>query len=162
MTLQQLCEQHYIDVRRFLCRLTSDFDQAEDLTQVTFLKACAAWTPAQEERPPLQLLAWLYQIARRSCYDATVHNQTRKRYFADIALDNVLLFASDVAIDIEQRLTIRDAMQQLNPTQKQALAVVASGGNAPVLARQAQIANSSASMRIHRAREAFRLQYEEA
>lgn len=57
---ERLVKDHYAPVYRFLRNMARRSDDAEDLTQQTFLRAIAAWS-RYDDRLPLR--SWLYGIA---------------------------------------------------------------------------------------------------
>ena len=59
--------------------LVVDHDDADDLTQTTFIKA---WKALGNFRADAQLYTWLYRIATNECY--TVLKNKRKRFFIPI------------------------------------------------------------------------------
>lgn len=60
-------EQHHAGIYRYLCRLVSDADLAEDLAQQTFVKAYQALASGPQ---PDNLQAWLYTIATNTAFSA--------------------------------------------------------------------------------------------
>lgn len=68
----QLVERLHPLVYRFLCRLVANAQDAEDLTQETFLKAYRGLARYERRQP---FLAWLYTIARRA---AVSHLRARR------------------------------------------------------------------------------------
>ena len=69
--LEELFERLYVQYHRplfsYVLRLVGHWEQAEDLTQETFVKAyhALARLPADSN-----YRAWLYRIATNTCYDA--------------------------------------------------------------------------------------------
>lgn len=57
---------HHTRIYNYVYRLVGDADEANDLTQESFLKAYRALLRGEE---PLNLSAWLYRIASNTCMD---------------------------------------------------------------------------------------------
>ena len=57
---EEVYDQHYSDVWRYLLHISADTETALDLTAQTFFRACRAWPQFKHEAPPK---AWLLRIA---------------------------------------------------------------------------------------------------
>jgi DNA-directed RNA polymerase specialized sigma24 family protein len=66
---EELSVTHYLRIYRHVYRLVKQHEQAEDLTQMAFLKAWRAWPPASHANLP----GWLSTIATRVALDALAH-----------------------------------------------------------------------------------------
>jgi RNA polymerase sigma-70 factor (ECF subfamily) len=62
----QVFEEYYGVIYRYILRLVHDADEAEDLTQETFLRVYRNFPSLKE---PTAVKAWLYRIATNVCYD---------------------------------------------------------------------------------------------
>jgi RNA polymerase sigma-70 factor (TIGR02960 family) len=65
-TFTELIEQHRAELRAHCYRLLGSYDEAEDLTQETFLRA---WRSADSFGELDNARAWLYKIATNACLD---------------------------------------------------------------------------------------------
>jgi RNA polymerase sigma-70 factor (ECF subfamily) len=66
--------EHYPAIRRYVLSLVRGRDEAEDLTQETFLRAHRRW---ESLRNPSAALPWLYGIATNVCLDR-LRQRTRR------------------------------------------------------------------------------------
>jgi RNA polymerase sigma-70 factor (ECF subfamily) len=64
--IEQLYHDYHQPILRYLERLVSQRELAEDLAQETFLKAFRAW---HQHESPETLRGWLYRIATNTAYD---------------------------------------------------------------------------------------------
>lgn len=65
MEFEQIYEQYFIDVYRFLLSMIHDPDEAEDIAQETFLKALASIDSFDGSK---DIRAWLFTIAKNTFY----------------------------------------------------------------------------------------------
>jgi RNA polymerase sigma-70 factor, ECF subfamily len=65
-TIEQLYHDHHQPIRRYLERLVSDRETAEDLCHETFLKVLRHW---DQHDPAANVQGWLYRIAINTAYD---------------------------------------------------------------------------------------------
>jgi RNA polymerase sigma factor (sigma-70 family) len=77
----------------YLQRLVGDHATAEDLCQESFIKALQGW---ERRDATHNAVAWLYQIARNTAYDALRHR--RRIGFSSLA-DHELLAADEPTLD---------------------------------------------------------------
>jgi len=81
-TVEQLVEEHYAVLYRYAYRLTGLANDAEDLTQETFLKAQAH---LEQLRDPARAKPWLFSILR----NAYLHRIRSDRQERRVALDEI-------------------------------------------------------------------------
>ena len=79
--------------------LVVDHDDADDLTQTTFIKA---WKALGNFRADAQLYTWLYRIATNECY--TFLKNKRKRFFIPI---------HDVEAELTEKLEHEPSLKEL-------------------------------------------------
>ncbi|WKZ56169.1 MAG: RNA polymerase sigma factor [Bdellovibrionota bacterium] len=77
---QELVEQLYDPIFRFAVHMLGSYEDAEDVTQQSFLKA---FHSVHQLDDPTKAKAWLYAIARNQCHD---HLRSLKRFFSLRAL----------------------------------------------------------------------------
>jgi RNA polymerase sigma-70 factor (ECF subfamily) len=65
-TAEQVFKEYHDAIYRYILRLVHHADEAEDLTQETFLRVHRHFSALQE---PTAIKAWLYRIATNVCYD---------------------------------------------------------------------------------------------
>jgi RNA polymerase sigma-70 factor, ECF subfamily len=65
-TIEQLYHDHRQPLQRYLDRLVSDRETAEDLCHETFIKALRHWNELEQEALARN---WLYRIATNTAYD---------------------------------------------------------------------------------------------
>ncbi len=70
-TLSLLYEQFRRPIHSYIYRLLGSMEDADDVTQEVFVRACIAWDGLYERN---NLSAWLYRIATNLCVD---HRRTR-------------------------------------------------------------------------------------
>lgn len=75
LSIETLYEQHHQAIYTYVYRMLRNRDDAEDVTQETFLKAMIALPKFDPSRG--SVLTWLYIIARHAVYDLNRHKQTR-------------------------------------------------------------------------------------
>ncbi|MCC6933879.1 MAG: RNA polymerase sigma factor [Deltaproteobacteria bacterium] len=61
-----IIDDNYQDIYRFVSRLLGEFNEAQDVTQETFLYAYSNWPKITD---PLALRRWLFVTARNKCFD---------------------------------------------------------------------------------------------
>lgn len=66
---------HHAEIHRYLCRIAARVDEAEDLSQETFLRAYRAWAALA---PNTNHRAWLYTIAT-NIYRNHLRSERRRR-----------------------------------------------------------------------------------
>jgi RNA polymerase sigma-70 factor, ECF subfamily len=66
ITIEQLYHEHHQPLRRYLYRLVSDREAAEDLCHETFIKALRHWHTLDTATAAK---GWLYRIAANTAYD---------------------------------------------------------------------------------------------
>jgi RNA polymerase sigma-70 factor, ECF subfamily len=66
ITIEQLYHDHHQPIRRYLNRLVSDRETAEDLCHETFIKALRHWNELEQAAVAQ---SWLYRIATNTAYD---------------------------------------------------------------------------------------------
>jgi RNA polymerase sigma-70 factor (ECF subfamily) len=66
ITIEQLYHDHHQSIRRYLNRLVSDRETAEDLCQETFIKALRHWNELEQVAVARN---WIYRIATNTAYD---------------------------------------------------------------------------------------------
>lgn len=71
--LSQLYEQYRTPIHSYIYRLLGNHEDADDLTQEVFIRACASWDDLYERG---HLSSWLYRIATNLCIDLS---RRRKR-----------------------------------------------------------------------------------
>src|SRR5262245_47208951 len=102
----------YCDFRQpvqiYLARLVRDWAVAEDLCQVTFVKALRAW---DQRRASGDSKAWLYRIATNTAYDYL----NRQRIASGALLDRGLQTTRDDNAEarLDDRVLIQSVLAQL-------------------------------------------------
>jgi RNA polymerase sigma-70 factor (ECF subfamily) len=64
--LTQLYEQYRRPIHSYIYRLLGGLEDADDVTQEVFVRACSSWTGLYERE---HLSSWLYRIATNLCVD---------------------------------------------------------------------------------------------
>ena len=140
--------EHQRSVFAYFLRVSGDRDKAEELTQETFYRACAA---ALRYRGDAPVINWLFGIARRVLMEAS-----RKGLF-DVALDVTEHELPDVEQDLARRMDLEEAFGQLAGVDREALMLVDYLGFPPSEAAELVVIDAAAfRMRLHRARRHLR------
>jgi RNA polymerase sigma-70 factor (ECF subfamily) len=153
-----LVHRHYESIVRYIHGMVSSREQAEDLTQDTFLKAYLALS---HTGTPANARAWLFRIASNT----TLDHVRRKRRIGMVALEKVshVLFGEDRASRVEEAGPVDAALGALRSEDRSVLLLFAEAGfSAPEVALILDITPAAARKRRQRAREAFMAAYEEA
>lgn len=113
-----LVERHLEPMHAFIQRMTRNTDDAEDLTQETFLRV---WRNARSWQPGrVKFTTWLYRIARNLCVDA----HRRRRDVADVDVDTLPSDAANPAAapaNAELRHALERGLAALPERQRTAL-----------------------------------------
>ena len=169
VTLGKLYEQFRRPIHSYIYRLLGNQDDADDVTQEVFVRACTSWNGLYERE---HLSAWLYRIATNLCVDAL---RRRKRISwwplghrrtddanEDIMNDDASVFLSDTGgiPEIAERELIRHTLSYL--PEEYAIALVLSAAQGVPYQEIAEIVGISpnaAATRISRAKKMFAEQY---
>lgn len=98
--------QHQGEIRVFLTRLTKDAALADDLAQVSFMKA---YQKRDRLKDPKAARAWIYKIAYRCFIDETRKTKRRRELSETIVPDSPLMdretsAAGGIAIDVARAM----------------------------------------------------------
>lgn len=169
--LSQLYERFKRPIHSYIYRLLNNLEDADDLTQEVFIRACSTWDSLHDRD---NLSAWLYRIATNLCVD---HLRRRKRItwlplfrksqgnerFEESAEDEAFyLPSSDGDLPaIAERELIRLALAQLQEEYAVVLVLSASQGvSYQEIAGIVGISPNAAATRISRAKKMFIEQYQ--
>jgi len=157
LSFAQVYEQYRERIYRYIHRLVSDLELAEDLTQDTFLRAFKALPGMPRD---LKLSAWLYRIATNVAYDAL----RRRRLIAWHPLEELEgeppNNESDPQVAYNVAELVHLALSRLPPSYQQALLLYTQYGYSYAqIACMVGIAPSSVKMLLSRARHRFKEHY---
>jgi RNA polymerase sigma-70 factor (ECF subfamily) len=112
-----LVDRHAAACTRFAMRMLGNREDAEDVTQESFLRAYRSLA-RYEERQAFR--TWLFQILVNRCRTAAVRRQRRQRMF--LVDDHAVASASvrPVAESTELRAELQRAIETLDPDQREA------------------------------------------
>lgn len=114
----RLVDAHQAPVRAFLRRLTGDWADADDISQDAFARG---WELLHRLNPDASLKAFVvgiaYQLWRRH------HRGQARRLARDGGYSELAELQREAASDTETRLALRQAMEDLPPDQRAALAL---------------------------------------
>jgi RNA polymerase sigma-70 factor (ECF subfamily) len=88
VSIDRLYREYQQPILRYLIRLTSERDVAEDLCQDTFLKVIRSWAQHDQQA---SLTAWVYRIATNTAYDYL----RRRRRIRFLPLQETMLITDD-------------------------------------------------------------------
>jgi RNA polymerase sigma-70 factor (ECF subfamily) len=140
---------------RYLRRLTGSRQQAEDLTQETFLKLHVQLT---DSTPPDNVRAWLFRVATNLAHDrqkSAIRSLVREFEHAPSTQP------IDFRAQVEQRQQVSRALARLTPRMRQVLLLHAEGFRYREIAEIAGIEVGYVGVLLQRARAEFRRVYEE-
>lgn len=103
--LEELIESHYQEIYRYCYRHVGEREQAQDLTQMTFLRL---WQNKERYTHEGKLLRYLYTIAGNLCRDWF---KSRKNISLDAIGSDQL--ATEEQIKSDTALTVRNALAEL-------------------------------------------------
>lgn len=158
LSFAQVYEQYRERIYRYIHRLVSDPEQAEDLTQETFTRAFKALS-----RMPagLRVSPWLYRIATNVAYDAL----RRRKLIAWLALPDLEYEPAEVARADPQEVygtveLVRTALRRMPEPYRAALVLYTQQGfSYQEIAQALHIAESGVKMYLSRARRQFKQHY---
>ena len=157
-TIDRLYRSYRRPIHSYLSRMTGSAQDAEDLTQEVFLKACRQ-LPARQSSAPCR--HWLFQIATYACFDQFRRNGRRPR--TEPVVDEALLVSpGDPFEQAETAATIAKALARLSERHRAALILKdVHGFKHAEIAEAMEISEGAAQILLHRARKAFRDAYVE-
>jgi len=143
----------------YLLGMVGDAEQAQDLTQDTFLKAYNALQRTSD--PPLP--AWLYRIATNTALDALRHR--RRLTWLPFAPDDEDRYAApgaDLPNQCAEREAVQSALARLTPPQPACLLLRARDGlSIDEIAHALRLSPGNVRVTLSRAKERFRVAYAE-
>lgn len=155
MDLDRLISTHRGPIERHLRRYVGDRGLAEDLAQEVFLRA---WLHAPRDVSDERQRAWLFRVARNAAIDAL---RARRPLDDATLLDQLGGEVAGGAEDHDERLQIEAALARL-PARERALVTLQFAGFGPTdAARLLQTTPEAARKRLTRARERFRVAYQD-
>jgi RNA polymerase sigma-70 factor (ECF subfamily) len=140
---ERLVTEHYARIYRFLRQLTGQVEDAEHLTQQTFVNA---WRALAEFRGQSSLATWLHRIA----YRAYTHHLRACREHAPLEV-------ADVADDTERRMVdaalLQNALGQLSAEHRETFLLYhVQGLSVPETAAALGVPEGTVKSRLHAAR----------
>lgn len=169
-SLSALYEQYRRPIHSYVYRLLGNQEDADDLTQEVFVRACMAWDQLYERD---NLSAWLYRIATNLCVDTlrrrkriswwplTFHRDGDDRFENDNNDGASWLLPDSGGIpEIAEREHIRMALEKM-PTEYAVALVLSAAQGAPYqeIAEIVGISPNAAATRISRAKRMFAEHY---
>jgi RNA polymerase sigma-70 factor (ECF subfamily) len=163
-TAEELYREYALQIFKYLHRFVKTNEEAEDLMQETFYRACKGLPKLQG---PLKVSSWLYHIATHVAYDdlrrrrivtyqsLDVWEEEREAAYPSATID-------DPAEQVGEAACIQAALACLTEGYRRALLLhVYAGYNGEQIAQTVGIAPSGGKMYLSRARRRFRQHYEE-
>jgi len=171
VNLSMLYEQFRRPIHSYIYRLLGSLEDADDLTQEVFVRACMAWDRLYERG---NLSAWLYRIATNLCVDVLRRRKRISWWPLTFRRDNDDRFENDGndseswllpdsggIPEIAEREHIQMALSKLPAEYAVALVLSASQGvTYQEIAVIAGISPNAAATRISRAKKMFAEQYQ--
>lgn len=170
-TLSMLYEELRSPIHTYIYRLLGNQEDADDVTQEVFVRACLAWENLYDRS---HLSAWLYRIATNLCIDflrrrkrifwrpLTAPNSNNERSDGPSSDDNSPLLPDSGGIpEIAEREHIRLALENMPEEYAIALILsVAQGTPYQEIAAIVGISPNAAATRITRAKKMFAEEYQ--
>lgn len=157
-SFEQIYDEYKTPIYNYVYHLVGDREQADDLTQDTFLKAFRA-LPKMDAN--LKLSAWLYRIATNTAYDAL----RRRKLIAWLPWQDLDHEPADVESADPQEMygtteLVRAALRRMPQQYRAALLLYTQEGfSYSEIAQALNIAESGVKMYLSRARQSFREHY---
>lgn len=157
---ETLFARHYADVYSVVMRIVGTAEEAEEVTQDTFLKLYRRPLSADDET---NLRGWLYRVATNAAFNSVRSRRRRlgwlKRFAgcADRQTDDDPL---DLVARRDEAETVREHLARLPERQRVALVLRSSGLSYAEVASAIGVNASSVGTIVARAERAFRASYE--
>lgn len=157
-SFDQIYDEYKTPIYNYVYHLVGDREQADDLTQDTFLKAFRA-LPKMDAN--LKLSAWLYRIATNTAYDAL----RRRKLIAWLPWQDLDHEPADAESADPQEIygtteLVRAALRRMPQQYRAALLLYTQEGfSYSEIAHTLNIAESGVKMYLSRARQSFREHY---
>ena len=157
-SFERIYDEYKTPIYNYIYHLVGNREQADDLTQDTFMKAFKA-LPKMDAS--LKLSAWLYRIATNTAYDAL----RRRKLIAWLPWQDLDHEPADVETADPQETVgtsdlVRAALQRMPKHYRSALILYTQEGfSYAEIARVLKIAESGVKMYLSRARHSFREHY---
>jgi RNA polymerase sigma-70 factor, ECF subfamily len=153
LDLEELFRRHQREVFAYFLRMVGDANNAEELTQETFVRACGA---AFRFRGDSSVRTWLFGIGRRVLLEASRAGLfDRQTPFEEVHA----VPTKDPPAD--ERLYLEHVLSQLRPADREAIVMVDVLGFEPIeVAVLLRISPDAFRVRLHRARARFRELFE--
>ncbi len=166
LTVAQLYEQFKRPIHSYIYRLLGNQEDADDVTQEVFVRACTSWNGLYERE---HLSPWLYRIATNLCVDmlrrrkriswwSLSHRNHNDKQSDEGANEDTFAFLADSGgiPEIAERDLIRRALEQLPPEYATALVLSAAQGvSYQEIATIMGISPNASATRISRAKRMF-------
>ncbi len=166
LTVAQLYEQFKRPIHSYIYRLLGNQEDADDVTQEVFVRACTSWHGLYERE---RLSPWLYRIATNLCVDmlrrrkriswwSLSHRYRGDEYGEEGAHEDTFAFLADNGgiPEIAERDLIRRALDSLPPEYATALVLSAAQGvSYQEIATIMGISPNASATRISRAKRMF-------
>ena len=160
-SFERIYDEFKTPIYNYIYHLVGNREQADDLTQDTFLKAFKA-LPKMDAS--LKLSAWLYRIATNTAYDALRRRKLISWLpWQDLDHEPADLESADPQETIETTELVRQALGYMPQTYRAALLLYTQQGfSYAEIAQTLGIAESGVKMYLSRARQSFREHYRAA
>jgi RNA polymerase sigma-70 factor, ECF subfamily len=153
-SVEQLYGEYYAPIQRYLERLVSNREAAEDLAQETFIKALRHW----EQHEVARVRGWLYRIATNTAYDYL--RRGRRVEIAQLTDDDAQVFAAPpMETRIDDAEPILAALRCIPEHYRLPLLLASAGYDHKDIAAALNSNVNTIKTRVHRARVQFRQHY---
>lgn len=156
-SFEAIFTRYHGPIYSYLLVMVGNAEQAQDLTQETFVKAYKALPTTRE----LNLPAWLYRIASNTALDALRHRRRLTwQPFAPGDDERLLAPEPDIPWLCAEQESIRTALDKLTPPQRACLLLRARDGlSVDEIAAALHMSPGNVKVTLYRAKERFRAVY---
>jgi RNA polymerase sigma-70 factor, ECF subfamily len=157
----QIVASAYHDHRRellaFLVSKTGDRDLAEDALQESYARLA---NEVQAGRPPREVRAWLYRVARNVVVSSGRRQQVANRYRERIRLETLDSSAEEQCLMAHRSRRLHSLLALLSETDRRSLVMAAEGYTAAEIGQVTGRRADAVRTKLHRARLRLRRQIE--
>lgn len=159
LSFEQLYTTYYARILSYAIRLLGQREDAEDVTQETFVKVARALPTLKAE----QVSAWIYRIATNTARDLLRRRRSQQAHRCAQDFETVTLASDD---DLHEHAAFREqfsqSWQRLPSKYQAVLRSLMEGYTISELASMRSVSHVVMKNRVYRARRALRQAYQEA
>ncbi len=158
--LEQLFQEHYEPLCRWIYRIVGDVSDTVDVVQETFLRY---WTWQHSDSGESRGVGYLYRTAQNLALDVLRKRAVRQRRLPELGSQQVIVLPvtpEDRVMAMEKSRLVRAALEELNERQRTCLELRACGLTYEEIAEAVEMNPESVGPTLTRALRKFRAVYE--